>query len=69
MSDEAEVTGEREIKMIQIDLDIDPGIVDKIVEIAKKDIVNDREALWQYGAQKALEEMVKRQEAAEEAQG
>lgn len=55
---EAGVEEDKIITMHEIELDLDKDTINKLIEIAKEEIVNDDEALINYAANKALKLIV-----------
>lgn len=50
---------ERKYEMVEIEIDFDEKLADKIVAWALKEIKKDRKALLNYGINKCLEEVLK----------
>ena len=50
------------IKMVEIEIDLDEDMVDKVVEYALETIKNDKKALINYGANKLLEKMIEKED-------
>ena len=46
---------ERIVKMVEIELELDSGLIEPIKKYALKTIANDGQALLNYGVNKALE--------------
>ena len=49
--------GERVTKMVELELDLDNDTQEKMLELARSSIVNDREVLLAYAAERALTEI------------
>ena len=58
MKKETQETKEKIIKMVQIEIDIENDIIDKIVKFALESIKNDRPALINYGINLMLKEII-----------
>ena len=53
---------DKEITMVEIELDLNKETYDKLIEYAKENIVNDEQALLNWGVTHALEEIIKENE-------
>ena len=60
------ILAERDVKMVEMDIDIDDELADKLVECALEEIKNDRGALLNYIINRALKRAVERQGYLEE---
>lgn len=49
---------ERDIIMKEIKLDLEEDLIEKIIEIAKVNIINDRQELINYGINMALRDII-----------
>jgi len=49
---------EKEIKLIEIELDLEQDIIDRLIEHAKKNIVNDKQALIDWSVNDILLQIV-----------
>jgi hypothetical protein len=56
-------TNEREVKMVEFDVEIDSPLYEEILEFAKKHIIEDEAALLNWAIVKGLTEGIKRAEA------
>ena len=59
MNEEIELAeNEKEVKMIEIELDLEEKTIDGLLEYAKINILNDRDALINWAANDILQKMV-----------
>ena len=58
VKDAIEITAEREVKMVEMDLDIEDKLADKLAGCGLEMIRNDRDALINYFVNNALREIV-----------
>jgi len=52
-------TKDKEIKMVEIEMDLPNDVIEGLIQFATEAIKNDRQALLNYGVNKALEEVIK----------
>ena len=48
---------EKIIKMVEIEVEMDEHVLERMIEVARSRIVNDRQALINYGVNLALKEI------------
>jgi hypothetical protein len=53
--DYLEILSERPVQYVELDIEISDGLRDMIISYAKKEIMNDSDALMNYGFIKAIE--------------
>jgi hypothetical protein len=56
------ILAEREVKYVELDIDASEEIIESLVQYGLKEIVNDRDALLNYGFIKAVENGIKKLE-------
>ena len=58
--DSVEITDEEEINMVKLTMNIPEDVVETLIEIAKKEILEDEDALVNYAVNKALKVAIER---------